>query len=386
MKLLLPFVAIIVLVSSHTYFHEDFSNPNWEERWVVSNWKKSSGEAGKWELVGGLKTTEDARFYSVSAEFKEFSNKGTTLVIQFSVRHTQNIDCGGGYIKLLPAGLDQSNFQGGADESKYNIMFGPDICGSTNKVHLIFHNKGKNHLLKKIVSAEKDSFTHVYTAVIEPDNTYKILIDGEEKEKGSIPEDWDILPPKQIKDPQQSKPADWVDEKFIDDPEDKKPEGWDDIPAEIVDSEATKPDDWDDELDGEWEAPKIANPEFKGPWSPRKIENPLYKGVWEHPLIDNPDYKEDPNLYAYDSFKYIGLDLWQVKSGSVFDDFLLTDDFDLAKAEIDEIVKRRDAEKEEESKKVEHEHDHDHEHDHEHEHDHDHNEPPEEEVDEKVDL
>jgi len=76
--------------------------------------------------------------------------------------------------------------------------------------------------------------------------------------------------PKKIKDPSQSKPADWVDEKYINDPDDKKPEGWDEIPAEIVDPEASKPEDWDDELDGEWEAPKVPNPEYKGPWSPKK--------------------------------------------------------------------------------------------------------------------
>jgi len=225
-------------------------------------------------------------------------------------------------------------------------MFGPDICGSTNKVHLIFNYNGKNHLLNKHVSAEKDTLTHVYTAVISPDNTYKIYVDGAEREKGSISEDWDILPPKKIKDPNQSKPADWVDEKYMDDPEDKKPEGWDDIPAEVVDPEASKPEDWDDELDGEWEAPKVPNSEYKGPWSPKKIENPLYKGVWEHPQIDNPDFKDDPEIYAYSSFKYIGLDLWQVKAGSIFNDFLLTDDFSVATAQSDKIVERRNAEQE----------------------------------------
>jgi len=51
----------------------------------------------------------------------------------------------------------------------------------------------------------------------------------------------------------------------------KKPEGWDDIPKEIVDSAASKPEDWDEDLDGEWEAPKISNPDYKGPWSPKKL-------------------------------------------------------------------------------------------------------------------
>jgi len=125
----------------------------------------------------------------------------------------------------------------------------------------------------------------------------------------------------------------------------KKPEGWDDVPAEVVDPDATKPEDWDDDLDGEWEAPKIANPEFKGPWSPRKIDNPAFKGPWVHPQIDNPEYSDDPSLYAFDSFKYLGIDIWQVKSGSIFSHFLLTDDFELAKSQIDVINAMRDAER-----------------------------------------
>lgn len=69
----------------------------------------------------GLQTSQDAHFYSSSARFEPFSNQGKTLVIQFTVKHEQNIDCGGGYIKLFPADLDQADMHG---DSKYNIMFG----------------------------------------------------------------------------------------------------------------------------------------------------------------------------------------------------------------------------------------------------------------------
>jgi len=50
-------------------------------------------------------------------------------------------------------------------------------------------------------------------------------------------------------------------------------------------------------------------------------------------------------LYAFDSFKYVGIDIWQVKSGSIFGHFLLTDDWDTAKAQIDAINTIRDGEK-----------------------------------------
>jgi len=224
-------------------------------------------------------------------------------------------------------------------------MFGPDICGYTKKVHFILNKKGTNHLIKEDVSCESDELTHVYTGALLPDNTFKIYVDGVEKKTGAIPDFWNILPPKQINDPAESKPSDWVDERMIDDPDDHKPEGWDAISAEITDPDATKPDDWDDDLDGEWEAPKIPNPEYKGAWSAKKIENPKYKGPWVHPQIDNPEYKEEPELYAFDSFKYVGIDIWQVKSGSIFGHFLLTDDWDTAKAKIDAINTIRDGEK-----------------------------------------
>jgi len=352
------FFALVAFCTSHVYFHDDFSDPNWESRWVVSDWKRDKGEAGDWALSAGkyftdeskergLKTLNDARFYDISAAHEEFSNRGKTLIIQLSVKHEQNIDCGGGYVKLVPADTltDQKAFQGGESETKYNIMFGPDICGYTKKVHFILNKKGTNHLINQDIPAESDEFTHVYTGVLNSDNTFKVYVDGVEKKSGSIPEFWNILPPKQINDPSQSKPADWVDERMINDPNDVKPEGWDDIPSEVVDPDAKKPEDWDDDLDGEWEAPKVANPEYKGPWSAKKIDNPAYKGPWVHPQIDNPEYADDPELYAFDSFKYLGIDVWQVKAGTIFSNFLLTDDWNAAQAQIDIINAKREGEK-----------------------------------------
>jgi len=204
---------------------------------------------------------------------------------------------------------------------------------------------GTNHLTTKQIYPETDLLTHVYTFILRPDNTYEILIDGESKGKGPIEDDWTILAPKKIQDPAQSKPSDWQDQKYIDDPEDHKPEGYDDIPKEIVDPEATKPDDWDNELDGDWEAPKVPNPEFKGPWRPKQIENPKYQGEWVHPMIDNPDYKPASDLYQYSSFESVGLELWQVKAGSIFDNFLVTDDEDLAASARKNINARRENEK-----------------------------------------
>lgn len=72
--------------------------------------------------------------------------------------------------------------------------------------------------------SQDDEFTHLYTLIVKPDNTYEVRIDGSKVESGDLEADWDFLPPKKIKDPEAKKPEDWDDKKKIDDPEDKKPE------------------------------------------------------------------------------------------------------------------------------------------------------------------
>mmetsp|Transcript_17206 Transcript_17206/g.55064 ORF Transcript_17206/g.55064 Transcript_17206/m.55064 type:complete len:267 (+) Transcript_17206:621-1421(+) len=230
--------------------------------------------------------------------------------------------------------------------------------------------KGKNLLTKKDIPCMTDTLTHVYTLIVSPDNTYKVLIDGEEKAAGSLYEDWDFLAPKTIKDPEDKKPEDWDETPQIPDPEDKKPEGYDDIPAQIPDPDAEKPEDWDDEDDGEWEAPMIDNPDFEGEWEPKMIDNPAYKGIWEARDIPNPDFVDDPSIYHFPTSKFVGFELWQVKSGSIFDSILVTDDVEYAakfrdetwgatkdaeKAAFDKEEEDRKAKEEEERAKAEEE-------------------------------
>ena len=225
-----------------------------------------------------------------------------------------------------------------------SIMFGPDICGSTKRVHVILSYKGENHLINHNIPCETDTFTHVYTLIIHPDQTYEVLIDNVEKRSGSLTEDWDFLAPKQIKDPNQSKPEDWVDQATIPDPSAVKPEGWDDIPQFIADPDAEQPSDWDSELDGDWEAPLMPNPDYEGEWSAPMIPNPAYKGQWEHPLIDNPDYEYDSEIYSFNTAG-VGIEIWQVKSGSLFDNILVTNDPAEARAAAESVIALRDHEK-----------------------------------------
>ena len=107
----------------------------------------------------------------------------------------------------------------------------------------------------------------------------------------------------------------------------------------------------------------IDNPDYKGEWKAKQIDNPDYKGAWIHPMIDNPDYTPDDTLYQRDEICSVGLDLWQVKAGTIFDNFLVTDDIDEAKKIGDETwgaikdgeKKMKDEQDEEERKKAEEE-------------------------------
>jgi calreticulin len=325
----------------------------------MGEWKHTAGEWYADEKDEGIQTSQDARFYGISIPMaKTFTSEGKTLVIQYSVKHEQDLDCGGAYIKLLPGGkkFDADKFGG---DTPYAVMFGPDICGSSNKkTHVILHYDGKedNLLIKKEVPTEKNNLTHLYTLIIKPDNTFEVRTDNKAVREGKLEDEFDFLPAKEIKDPDAKKPEDWVDKAKIPDPEDVKPEGYDDIPEEIADPDATKPDDWDDEDDGEWEAPMIDNPAFKGKWKPKMIDNPEYKGKWVHPMIPNPDYKYDDAMYKVckDGCTHVGFELWQVKTGSLFDDIIITDSIEEAEEYAKEtFFKKKDAEKEMYDKKEE---------------------------------
>jgi len=332
---LLIIAAVIALCSCEIFFEDTFEDGDeWEKRWVQST-HKPSGERGKFALTAGkfygdaekdkgLQTSESARFYQLSAKIeKPFSNEGKKLVLQYTVKHEQNIDCGGGYIKLFPADIDAATMHG---DTPYYIMFGPDICGpGTKKVHVIFNYKDKNHLVKKDIRCKDDEYTHLYTLIVNSDNSYEVKIDGEKADSGKLEDDFDFLAPKKIPDPEASKPKDWVDEAKIVDPTSTKPDDWDNEPELIADPEAKKPEDWDDEEDGEWEAAQINNPKFKGEWKPKMIDNPAYKGEWVHPEIDNPEYKPDDAIYKYDNIGHVGFEIWQVKAGTIFDNILVTD-------------------------------------------------------------
>ncbi|KAJ2634680.1 hypothetical protein GGF44_003484 [Coemansia sp. RSA 1694] len=340
MRCSVALAALAALASStlgRVYYEETFTAPGSIDAFQATKARDDVGAIklshGKWfgdeENSVGLQIAEDARFYAYAAKLKRpFNTKGKDFVVQFTVKYEQDIDCGGAYLKLLPPTLDPTKFDG---DSEYEVMFGPDICGSTNRrVHAIINYNSTNQQIDKVIQPRGDQLTHQYTFWVKPDKTFEIRIDNKVQEEGKIEDFWKVLPEKQIADPEAEKPEDWVDGPvMIDDTEDSKPEDWVDGPATIADPDATRPEDWDDDMDGDWEAPMIANPEFKGEWKARQIKNPAYQGEWTAPMIDNPAYEEDEDLAVF-NIGYVGIDIWTVKSGTIFDNILITDDIDYA--------------------------------------------------------
>jgi len=250
-------------------------------------------------------------------------------------------------------------------------MFGPDLTCPGTKVHFIFRHKNpitgdyeEKHLTGGPVPSI-DKATKLYTLVINPDNTYSVTIDNGEPHTGSLLTDFNppVNPPKEIDDPDDKKPSDWVDVKRIADPEATKPADWDeDAPYEVVDEDAVKPEgwlddepqnipdpdsekpeEWDDDEDGDWVGPTVANPKCAdapgcGEWKRPMKPNPTYKGKWYAPMIDNPEYKGEwaprtiPNpgyfednepVKNLEKIGGVGIELWTMTEDILFDNLYI---------------------------------------------------------------
>eukprot|EP00928_Gymnodinium_smaydae_P068133 TRINITY_DN511_c0_g1_i1.p1 TRINITY_DN511_c0_g1~~TRINITY_DN511_c0_g1_i1.p1 ORF type:complete len:457 (-),score=120.17 TRINITY_DN511_c0_g1_i1:69-1385(-) len=354
-KFALLSLGCVALVGGRVHFSETFGE-GWETRWTLSTWKEQEDgkqkmgrwttSAGRWfrdeKEDAGLHTADVMKFYSISAPFDSFSNKGSELIIQYQAKYEKDLGCGGGYLKVGPKQDDLTKF---GDPTPYNIMFGPDQCNADKRTHLIFSHGGKNFLKKSELpyKQEGEGISHLYRLVLRPDSTVLVEVDQEKLYEGSLKEDWDMLPSKEIPDPNDKKPTDWADEEQMDDPKDVKPADWVDE-KRVRDPSAKRPDEWDDDEDGEWEAPLTDNPAFKGEWVAKRISNPAYKGAWEAKKIANPDFVDEPELYSYGDFGYVGFDVWQVKGGTIFDNIIITDSVDEANAFAEKWKKLSEAE------------------------------------------
>lgn len=326
----------------------------------------------------GLIIPKKAQHYAISAPVSGLEDlSGKDFALSYQVKLDDGMTCGGAYVKMPTTGFSGSEK---FDNSvHYSVMFGPDKCGSTEKVHFILQSLNPvskemvEHHLKNppALATSYDKHHHLYAVYVKSDGTFQVVIDGETKREGKLSEEFEppIQPPQEIDDADDKKPDDWVDEKKIEDPNATKPDDWDeDAPEEIPDMDAVKPEDWledevekivdpkaekpqewNDEEDGEWPAPMIANPkcaeaagcgewkrptkanpDFKGKWIAPEIDNPAYVGEWKPKKIANPNYYEvtEPKLLPMHA---LGLEIWTMDQGVLFDDFYVGTDIEAAK-------------------------------------------------------
>jgi calnexin len=385
-------------------FIEDFQDGL--DKWTYSGVPQYSGrfeigQGAKPAFPGdrGLIVPVKARHYAMTAPVNVEASPDDNFVVQYEVRVDEGMTCGGAYLKFPTDG--ETGFKDGVsfdNDVVYSLMFGPDRCGSTDKVHFIFQSRNPStgkfteHHLKNppSVAGSYDKKTHLYSAVVKSDGAVKILVDSDVKRTASLSADFEppVQPPKQIDDKDDKEPSDWVHEKKIPDPAAIKPEDWDEDAPEMVpdesatmpegwlvdehkkipDPKATKPEEWDDEDDGKWEAPMVDNPKCEfgcGEWVRPTISNPAYKGRWTAPLIDNPKYIgewsprkiENPDYYEVGKIsllpiRAVGFEIWTMDQGIVFDNIYIGKDVAAAKKFADATFGKKKAVEDEAEKEA----------------------------------
>lgn len=369
-------------LAKSSYFDQFNTDSLDKSGWVPSTADKSDGTPylgnwllrpsriyGAYENDNALTMDTEAAFYAISKKIPQLlDNKNHDLVVQYEVKFLEPMSCGGAYVKLLAEGLDLAHFN---DNWPFEIMFGPDICGSENKIYFIIKKKVGDKVIESKLRtppmARNNQLSNLYTLVVRKNLDVELRINGEVAKAGNVlntpnfmeppltvpelipdrdavkPQDWDDR--RYILDPNAKKPADWEENHgvmWIPNPDVVKPPGWNDDENEreyIRNPDAIKPAEWDDEEDGEWrapmirnlkclhgcgkwEAPKIVNPNYVGEWTPPAIENPDYQGDWKPPMIKNPNFNAHlvNHITPVDA---IGIEVWSMHSGVLFNNIYM---------------------------------------------------------------
>ncbi|RYR16605.1 hypothetical protein Ahy_B04g073638 isoform C [Arachis hypogaea] len=252
----------------------------------------------------GIQTSNDAKHFAISAKIPEFTYKNRTLVLQYSIKFEQDIKCGGGYIKLLSGFVNQKKF---GSDTPYRYMW--------NR-----HKEAPCHIL---IPGSKLSHQEGPATL---DASYSVLIDNRERDSGSILKTGTegntlkTLMMSNLRDMIQSQPLKTRMKRKM--------------------------------VSGGHQKYQIRHTKDHG--KERKSRTLTTKGSGKTPWIGNPEFEDDPDLYVLKPIQYVGIEVWQVKGGSVFDNILICDDPDYARQVVDEVFANREIEKEafEEAEKV----------------------------------
>jgi calnexin len=274
--------TFVVMIKGNIHFSETFStDPFAEERWIKSEESKYANQPVIWtgsvdavpgfENDKGLMLSQEMKYYGFGSQFSSPFEMGSNkeIVIQYDLKFEDTLSCGGAYVKLLRSSpsLDLKHL---SNDTPYTIMFGPDKCGTTSKVHFILQHQNpvtgawEEKHGTEMPSVKVDKQTHLYTLVVREDNSFEIFIDRVSTKKGNLLSNMDpaINPPEVIDDPDDKKPVDWVDDAKIPDPAAVKPEDWDENqPRTIPDPAAVKPEGWDESAPLDIPDPNAIKPE-----------------------------------------------------------------------------------------------------------------------------
>lgn len=335
------FFLFIAFSENKIFLEETFDNSDWEERWIFSQLRptRSDHKLGKFRLTSGsfygnqtkqrgIQTIDEHAWYRITSKLNEPFNKtkDKDLIIQYTLRLEEGFESTGGYIKLHSGDIKPLKY---GPSSRYELIFGPEfVLPDTHKLLFIIHRNGSDFDMRKYIDVPYDELTHSYTLAIFENRTYQVKIDGDEVDRGFLIEEFEVGGSEFILDPDDFMPDYWDDREEIDDPEDVKPIDWDDR-AEILDTETPI------NL-GEKKPKLIPNPDYKGQWYPRKIPNPNYMGEWTPRQIRNPSYFEDNDFGNFEDIQYLGIDVFQKTSGTIFDNFLITNDYEYAEKALNE--------------------------------------------------
>lgn len=315
------------------HFQETFNDGDgWKSRWHQSKWRSKHDHHGWFNITtknmkpqgnAALEVIGTEQWHSIVAPFQSFSNVGKMLVIQYTVTVPWELVCANIDIQIGPKLKDYMKF---GRHSPWHIKFGPYKCGHRHTRVVMDFRRGRKTFKPTTqidYNMQQKNEPWVYRFVLYPDNSVLYTLDDTVVFKGSLEEDWSMVPPREIPDLNDTKPADWIDERYIPNPNSKKPHDWVDE-ARVPDENMKKPPHWDEAEDGPWK-PMKANPAYRGVWKPKLSVNPDYSGEWKQRMVKNPKYKPNPDLYAFDDISYVGFELWSVRGGAVVDDIIICD-------------------------------------------------------------
>ena len=129
----------------------------------------------------GLLLPREAQRYAAAASLGSVVSLSDDepLIIAYEVTLQQGLECGGAYIKMFD---ETVVIDAVSPASPYTLMFGPDKCGGSGKVHLIFRVRNPIDGTveeKHMIGADKmdgkwDNLVHLYVLKLQGNGTFEV--------------------------------------------------------------------------------------------------------------------------------------------------------------------------------------------------------------------